>query len=128
MSDQHNPIPPRQQQASLPTIQSSSFRVIYAGGFAYRATPTDFAITLMTQIPVTARGSPIAFNANVQEAMIVLSLPTAKALARNLARLVAEIEKHVGNIRMTKDSILTVDQIEIISESLEITEYADDEA
>jgi len=60
--------------------------------------------------------------------MIVLSLPTAKALARNLARLVAEIEKHVGNIRMTKDSILTVDQIEIISESLEITEYADDEA
>jgi len=29
---------------------------------------------------------------------------------------------------MTKDSILTVDQIEIISESLEITEYADDEA
>jgi hypothetical protein len=68
----------------------------------------------------------MAITANVQEAMMMLSLPTAKALARNLTRIVAEVEKHVGHIRMTKDSVLTDDQISAISKSFENTEFADE--
>jgi hypothetical protein len=125
MSDQHNPSRSR-QQASLPLIQSPSFRTFYASGFAYRATPNDFAITAVTQIPVNLPGSPMAITANVQEAMMMLSLPTAKALAKNLTRIVAEVEKHVGHIRMTKDAVLTDDQIGAISKSFENTEFADE--
>jgi hypothetical protein len=94
MSAEHTQEP--STQTTPPMIQSPNFRIIYANGFSYRAGVADFALTALVQIPVphqAPEGNIISVNANLQEVMIMLSLPSVKALAENLTLLVREIEK-----------------------------------
>jgi hypothetical protein len=125
MSDERRPGPPQQQIFSQ-LLRSPNFRIIYASGFGYKATPADVALTPITDIPVIGQGTVIPMNAHVQEVMIMLSLPAVKALARNLTAVVSEVEKYVGHIRVPKGNILDDKQIEAISIGLKTTEYEDE--
>jgi hypothetical protein len=117
---------PPQQQIFPQLYRSPNFRIIYASGFGYRATPADVALTPLAEIPVNAPGTGFPINAHMQEVMIMLSLPAVKALARNLTSLVAEVEKYVGRIRVPKGNILDDEQILAISIGLKTTEYEEE--
>ena len=118
-----SPVPPAPQ-----VLQSPNFRTIYANGFSYRASVADFGITALTQIPVTHQtpdGNVFSGNVNLQEVMIMLSLPGVKALTENLVLLVKEIEKEVGHIKVPKGARIDTAQLQIISESLKLTPLED---
>ena len=120
MSDERRTVPAQQQ-----ILRSPNFRIIYSSGFGYRATSADVALTPLVEFPILAPGSPVFMNAHVQEVMLMMSLPVAKALARNLTAIIGEVEKYAGNIRVPKGNILDSQQIEAISFGLRTTEYED---
>lgn len=125
MSDEHTQ---ESSAQTTPTIQSPNFRIIYANGFSYRAGVADFGLTPLVQIPIprqTPEGNIISVNANLQEVMIMLSLPSVKALAENLTLLVKEIEKDIGHIKVPRGTKIDADNLRIVSESLKSSPLED---
>jgi hypothetical protein len=127
MSDVRKPdSPPLPPTPTL--VQSPNFRVIYANGFSYKPSVSDFGLTPLVQVPVVQQapdGNTINTNSHVQEVMIMLSLPGLKALSENLALIVKEIEQEIGHIRVTRGSIINDDQIRSLSEVLKATPLQD---
>jgi hypothetical protein len=126
MSDEHSQ--ESSTQTTPPMIQSPNFRIIYANGFSYRAGVSDFGLTALVQIPVprqTPEGNIISVNASLQEVMIMLSLPSVKALAENLTLLVKEIEKDIGHIKVPRGAKIDADNLRIVSESLKSSPLED---
>ena len=126
MSDEHSK--ESSTQTTPPMIQSPNFRIIYANGFSYRVSVSDFGLTALVQIPVphqTPEGNIISVNASLQEVMIMLSLPSVKALAENLTLLVKEIEKDIGHIKVPRGAKIDADNLRIVSESLKSSPLED---
>jgi hypothetical protein len=127
MSDEHKPDSPPQPPAPM-LVQSSNFRVIYANGFSYKPSVSDFGLTPLVQVPAVQQvpdGTAINANAHMQEVMIMISLPGLKALSENLALIVKEIEKQIGHIRVPRGAIINDDQIRSLSDTLKATPLQD---
>jgi Protein of unknown function (DUF3467) len=106
------PATPVSRPAPQTFRQSDKFRIIYANGFTFKPSTTDFGVTFMTQI-VIPHDLPDGGNVitNIQEIAVMMSLPSAKAFSENIAKLIAEIEKQIGTIRTAKGAILTEEQV-----------------
>ena len=122
MSDERKPGSP--ERPPIQQVQSPNFRVIYANGFAYKPSWADIGLTPIVQVPITqiVDGNVVSNIVGLQEVMIMLSLPAAKSLARNLIKFIEEIEKQIGDIRVTKQSIVTDETLKTISDELKSLE------
>lgn len=111
--------------STLQLVQSPNFRVIYANGFAYKPSYADLGLTPIVQISITERvdGNLASRNIGLQEVMIMLSLPAAKSLAKNLVRFINQIEKEIGPIKITKQSVVSDEALETVSNELKAVEY-----
>jgi hypothetical protein len=126
MSDERKPDSPAQAASSISL--SPNFRIIYANGFAYRASTSDFGLSFITSIMVPGQnpdGSSGNFAANVQEATVMLSLPSIRALSENLTRLMTVIEKEIGQIKVPKGSLITDGQLKSMADSLKMAPLED---
>jgi hypothetical protein len=122
----------REQESPAQTtpliVQSPNFRIIYANGFSYKPSVTDFGLTPLVQIPIARQnpdGTTTTTNAALQEVMIMLSLPSVKVLAGNLTLLVNEIEKEVGHIKVPRGLKIDAQQLRGVSESLKSSPLED---
>jgi hypothetical protein len=118
MSDEHKPT-----LSGEPTFNSPNFRIIYANGFSYKPSVTEFALTALVQLPFgqNVGGNIVTTNANMQEVMVMMSLAGVKSLAKNLSLIVNEIEKIIGPIKLPRESILNEAQLGSIAGMLKAT-------
>ena len=116
MADQ--PIAP--QTVPVFVIRSPQYRIIYSNTFAIRATPVDMALTFSVQstLPAPTVGGMQMVNATQEEVMIMLTLPSLKALAEHLAGVIEITEKELGPIRVTKASRLTEEHRAMIRQNI----------
>jgi hypothetical protein len=126
MSDERKPETPTQQFPLQ--VQSPNFRVIYANGFAYKPTYSDFGLTAIVQVSYiqNVEGNVITNNVSLQEVMIMLSLAGAKSLGRNLTKIITEVEKQIGPIKITKQSIISDEALKSISDEINAMEFEQD--
>ena len=101
MADQPQPSPPILspgfaivQQAGL---RSPQYREIYATGFAFRATMSDFSIVFLS-----LSSPPGALNVvlNQEETAVTMTLPILKAFSENLSAAVKQLEDRLGPIKV----------------------------
>jgi hypothetical protein len=105
----------------VPFLQSPNFRIIYANGFSFKPSTTDFGVTFLTQIVIPGElpdGSQGNVITNMQEMTVMMALPWAKAFTENLGRLIAEIEKQTGEIRTATGSLITEEQLSGVAATL----------
>jgi hypothetical protein len=125
MSDERN----RESQppSALPTVQSPNFRIIYANGFSYKPTLADFGLTAIVTLPITQNieGNLITSEVAMQEVMIMLSLASAKALAKNLTVMVGEIEKEYGQIRVPRGALISDEQLRAVANNFKLAPLED---
>jgi hypothetical protein len=120
MSEDHGT--PEQLPLPQATIRSQEHKIVFADTFSIRATTVDFAMTFSTQSAVPLfnpnTGLSTMVNAIIEQFTVAMPLPTFKALAEHMAKVVQIIESEIGHIRTPTMSQLTPQQEEMIRNNL----------
>ena len=78
-------------------LRSPHYREIYASGFSFRATMSDFSIIFLS---LASPPGALSAMLNQEETAITMTLPTLKVISENLSAVVKRIEEHLGPIKI----------------------------
>jgi hypothetical protein len=118
MSDDHQTPSPEQRT----TIRAADHKVIYSDFFSVKPSSVDISITFgnQTLLPLfnPQTGTSITISAMMEHVTVAMPLPILKALSLNLTQIIKVIESELGTIRITRMSIPSEQNLELVRQAV----------